>query len=68
MDINPAYVRQLEDAVLGLFGWMDAIQIAELEHSAPRLVGFVRHLERDMPHEERMMRRNVWAEDGAPND
>lgn len=68
MDIDPAYVRRLEDAVLALWQEFPVAGAIFMEREAPRLVAFVKHLERDMPHEERMMRRNVWIEDGAPND
>lgn len=65
---TPDRVRQLEDAVLGLWMEFTVAQAAAIEQDSPRLVAFIHAIERDITAAEWMMRRNVWAEDGNPND
>lgn len=72
---NAAYIRQLEDAVNLLWGWMPAEQVREIRTDLPVLADFCRHNHQKVSHEEAMVRRTDWSDEriarwnnAVPND
>ena len=63
-----AVVRQLEDALLIVWGELPAEQTLLLRDEVPRLMDFIAHLHHSIEHEQAMVRRNVWAESPAHVD
>ena len=60
--VSTARERELEDAVLLLWGELPAEQVHQLRLECPRLMDFCVHLHHSIEHEQAMVRRNVWTE------
>jgi hypothetical protein len=61
MTSDDEHVRQLEDACLALWDRMTSDQFIHLRRDLPDLADFLAHLNHSIPHEEAMVRRNVWS-------
>jgi hypothetical protein len=55
------YTRQLEDACLWFWQGLSSDQFIRLRKEAPALADFLAHIQHSIPHEEAVVRRNVWS-------